>query len=113
MRSRSNLRAVCLRRRELEGGTMKRCRKGMLIASAAASLLLSGAVVAQAADKAGGEVHCGGVNACKGQGACASAQNSCKGQNACKGKGFVNMSGADECTKAGGKIIEPKGAPKS
>jgi len=88
-------------------------RKGMLIASAAASLLLSGAVVARAADKAGGEVHCGGVNACKGQGACASAQNSCKGQNACKGKGFVNMIGADECTKAGGKVIEPKGAPKS
>ena len=79
---------------------MNGCRKGMVIASAAASLLLSGAVVARAADKAGGEVHCSGVNACKGQ-------------NACKGKGFVNMSGADECTKAGGKIIEPKGAPKS
>ena len=92
---------------------MNGCRKGMLIASAAASLLLSGAGVARAADKAGGEVHCGGVNACKGQGACASAQNSCKGQNACKGKGFVNMSGADECTKAGGTVIEPKGAPKS
>ena len=86
---------------------MNGCRKGMVIASAAASLLLSGAVVARAADKAGGEVHCSGVNACKGQGACASAQNSCKG------KGFVNVSGADECTKAGGKIIEPKGAPKS
>src|SRR5262245_4862930 len=69
-------------------------------------------VVARAADKAGGEVHRSGVNACKGQGACASAQNSCKGQIACKGKGFVNMSGADECTKAGGKVIEPKGAPK-
>jgi hypothetical protein len=91
---------------------MNGCRRGMLIASAAASLLLSGAVVVRAADKAGGEVHCGGVNACKGQGACASAENSCKGKNACKGKGFVNMSGADECTKAGGKIIEPKGAPK-
>jgi hypothetical protein len=45
---------------------MNGCRKGMLIASAAASLLLRGAVVARAADKAGGEVHCGGVNACKG-----------------------------------------------
>ena len=88
-------------------------RRGMLIASAAASLLLGGAVVARPADKVGGEVHCGGVNACKGQGACASAQNSCKGQNACKGKGFVNMSSADECTKAGGKVIEPKGSPKS
>ena len=92
---------------------MNGCRKGMLIASAAASLLLSGVVVARAADKAGGEVRCSGVNACKGQGACASGQNSCKGQNACKGKGFVNMSGSDECTKAGGTVIEPKGAPKS
>ena len=92
---------------------MNGCRKGMLIASAAASLLLSGAVVARSEDKAGAEVHCSGVNACKGQGACASAQNSCKGQNACKGKGFVNMGGAAECTKAGGTIIEPKAAPKS
>ena len=102
-----------LRSPGIQGGTMNGCRRGMLIASAAASLLLTGAVVARAAEKAGGEVHCGGVNACKGQGACASAENSCKGKNACKGKGFVNMSGADECTKAGGKIIEPKGAPKS
>ena len=74
--------------------------------------MLSGAVVARAADMAGREVHCSGINACKGQGAHASAQNSCKGQNACKGKGFVNTSGADECTKAGGKVIEPKGEPK-
>jgi hypothetical protein len=86
---------------------MNGCRTGMSMASAAASLLLGGAVVARAADKAGGQVHCSGVNACKGQGACASAQN------ACKGKGFVNMSGGDECTKAGGKIIEPEAAPKS
>lgn len=92
---------------------MNGSRKGVLIASAAASLLLSGAVVARAADKAAGEVHCGGVNACKGQGACASAENSCKGKNGCKGKGFVTMSNADECAKAGGKVIEPQGAPKS
>ena len=30
-----------------------------------------------------------------------------------QGQGFVIMSGADECTKAGGKVIDPKGAPKS
>ena len=92
---------------------MNGLRRGVVIATAAATLVLSGAVVARADEKAGGEVHCAGLNACKGQGACAGADNSCKGKNACKGKGFVNMSSADECTKRGGKVIEPKGAPKS
>ncbi len=90
---------------------MNSTERGILIASAAAALLLSGSVVARAADKTAAEVHCGGLNACKGQGACASAENSCKGKNACKGKGFVNMSSAEECVKKGGKVIEAK--PKS
>ncbi len=70
-------------------------RKGIVIASAAAALILAGNVVARAADKAGGGVECAGVNACKGK-------------NDCKGKGFVDMSSADECTKAGGKVIAQK-----
>jgi len=82
--------------------------KGVLIASAAAALILAGNVVAQTGDKTGGEVHCAGINACKGQGSCAGANNSCKGKNDCKGKSFVNVSSADECTKKGGKVIEPK-----
>jgi len=69
---------------------MNRASRGVLIASAAAGLFLSGAVVAVAAEKAGGDtVHCMGINACKGQGACASAANSCQGQNACKGKAWI------------------------
>ena len=82
--------------------------RGMLIASAAATLVLAGNVVARATDKTASEVHCAGINACKGQGSCAGAENSCKGKNACKGKGYVNLSSADECVKKGGKVIEPK-----
>jgi len=91
-----------------EEQAMNSVGRGRLIASAAAALLLSGGVVARAAENAGGEVHCAGVNACKGQGSCAGADNSCKGKNACKGKGFVNLSSADECMKKGGKVVEPK-----
>ena len=88
-------------------GTIK-VRRGMLIASAAASLILAGNVVARAAEKAGGEVHCAGINACKGKGGCAGVQNSCKGKNDCKGKGHVDVSSVDECTKAGGTVISSK-----
>jgi uncharacterized membrane protein len=56
-----------------------RTTRGALIASAAASLILAGVVVARADEgKTGGEmVHCAGVNACKGQGECAGAGHSC------------------------------------
>ncbi len=87
---------------------MNRGGKGMLIATAAAGLFLSGAVVARATDKAGDDkVECAGVNACKGQGACAGAGHSCAGMNACKGQGWVEMS-KDECAKKGGKVNESK-----
>jgi uncharacterized membrane protein len=80
--------------------------KGILIASAAAALFLSGAVTARAEEKTGGDqVSCAGVNSCKGQGTCAGAGNSCTGQNACKGKGVLKMSAAD-CKAKGGKVVE-------
>ena len=83
--------------------------KGILIASAVATLFLTGAAVARADEKMGGDqVRCAGINACKGQGSCASAHNECKGKNTCKGKGYVDLSSADECVKKGGKVIEPK-----
>ena len=80
--------------------------KGMLIATAAAGLILSGAVTARAAgEKTGDTVNCAGINACKGQGACGGAGHSCAGKNACKGQGWIESS-KDECLKKGGKIVE-------
>ena len=62
--------------------------KGLMIASAAATLLLSGAVTARAADAAGGDqVICDGINACKGQ-------------------GHTKTTAAD-CKAKGGKVAEP------
>ena len=41
--------------------------KGIMIASAVATLVASGSLTARAADKAGGDkVHCSGINSCKG-----------------------------------------------
>ena len=81
--------------------------KGVLVASAAASLILGGAVLARAAEqKTGGDmVHCAGINACKGQGECSGAGHGCAGKNACKGQGWVELSKA-ECAQKGGKVVE-------
>jgi uncharacterized membrane protein len=87
-----------------------RTNTGTLIASAAASLILAGAVGVRADhhEKSGGSmVHCAGVNACKGKGACAGAGHACAGMNACKGQGVLEMS-AEECAKKGGKVQEKK-----
>ena len=87
---------------------MTKTSKGVLIASAAAALFLSGAVNARAEEKAGGDqVMCSGINACKGQGSCAGGGHSCAGQNACKGQGNVKASAAD-CKAKGGKVVESK-----
>ena len=83
--------------------------KGMLVASAAASLILGGAGLALAAgEKAGGDmVHCSGINACKGQGACSGGGHGCAGKNGCKGQGWVESS-KEDCAKKGGKVVEGK-----
>jgi hypothetical protein len=87
---------------------MTQTTKGLMIASAAAALFLSGAVGARAEDKAGGDqVMCSGINACKGQGSCAGGGHSCAGQNSCKGKGNVKTSAAD-CKAKGGKVADSK-----
>jgi hypothetical protein len=81
--------------------------KGAMIAGAVATLFLSGAAIATAEDKAGGDkVMCAGINACKGQSACAggSGGNSCHGANSCKGKGVTETTAAD-CTSKGGKVL--------
>ena len=83
-----------------------RGQRGIVIATAAATLILAGGVVARAEqEKAGGEtVNCAGVNTCKGQGICAGPESSCAGMNACKGKGVIALS-AEECKKKGGKVV--------
>ncbi|MCC6848325.1 MAG: hypothetical protein IT294_07480 [Deltaproteobacteria bacterium] len=78
--------------------------KGMLIAGAAASLMLSGALAARADEKSGGDVYCSGINACKGHGACAGAGNACGGKNGCKGQGVVKST-AKDCEAKGGKVV--------
>jgi hypothetical protein len=81
-------------------------RSGACIATAAAALILAGAVPAAThADEAKG--RCFGANACKGQGACGSASNSCMGMNACKGQGFLEMT-KDYCDKIPGTTFEPE-----
>ena len=84
---------------------MTRGSKGILIATAAATLFATGAIKARAEDKAGADkVKCTGINECKGHGTCAGAGNSCAGQNSCKGKGVVTVPKA-ECEKKGGKVV--------
>ncbi len=76
-------------------------KSGLTIATAAAALILSGAMLTGSATAEGAKGHCMGANACKGQGACKTASNDCGGQNACKGKGWLEMT-EEECTQKGG-----------
>jgi hypothetical protein len=84
--------------------------KGLMIATAVATMALSGDLVAMAQDKAKMDaIKCAGLNDCKGKGACkAAAMNDCKGKNACKGKGFVETKSTKECTDKGGKVLAEK-----
>jgi hypothetical protein len=43
-----------------------------------------------------------------GSSECKTATSGCKGQNSCKGQGWVTKKSADECTKAGGKVVDGK-----
>jgi hypothetical protein len=79
-------------------------KTGALIAAAAATMALSGAVTSATAATADDTVHCAGVNSCKGTGDCKTAENACKGQNTCKGHGFLALKAAD-CKAKGGKVL--------
>jgi hypothetical protein len=82
--------------------------KNVLIATAAAALLVTGAIAARAQEPSQGkQVTCFGINSCKGHGSCKTAQNDCKGKNACKGQGNT-VTSEDDCNAKGGKIVEPK-----
>jgi hypothetical protein len=85
---------------------MKSTTKGMILASAVASLFAGSAFAGDppAKDaKAGGDVKCAGVNECKGKGACATSKHDCSGMNGCKGQGWVKLA-EKECKAKGGKI---------
>lgn len=76
----------------------------LAIAAAAAALFALGAApLAAQAEEAG--VKCAGVNSCKGTSECKTAKSECKGHNSCKGQGWVSKKTAEECTKAGGKVL--------
>src|SRR4051812_42722085 len=79
--------------------------KNAVLASAVASLFLSGAAFAKEKDakKTSQSVMCEGINGCKGHGGCKSASNACKGQNGCKGQG-VTETNSDVCKANGGKV---------
>jgi len=89
---------------------MKKTTKGVLIASAVASMFALSA--ANAEEKAGKEtskaVKCAGVNECKGKGACSGASNSCAGENGCKGKGWIKVGSEKECKDKGGTVVTAK-----
>ena len=78
--------------------------KGAFVAASVAGLFAA-AMPALAQTKAGGKVHCAGINECKGKGACKSAAGSCKGKNECKGKGWVETTEAD-CTAKKGTVAK-------
>ena len=81
--------------------------KNAILASAVASMFLSGAAMAKgkAGKKMSSVVKCAGVNECKGHGACSGADNSCKSQNECKGKGWEEAKSTKACEAKGGKVL--------
>ena len=81
--------------------------RGILVASAALTLLAAAPVV-HAAEGDGGKVKCQGINSCPGKGACGAADGSheCGGKNSCKGKGWIEVDSAKQCTEKGGTVLE-------
>jgi hypothetical protein len=80
-------------------------KSGVALAAAAAALFTTGlaTTTVYAAD---GAVKCSGTNSCKGSSECKTAKSECKGHNSCKGMGWVTAKSADECKKAGGKVVK-------
>jgi hypothetical protein len=87
--------------------------KNAMLASAVASLFLSGAAFAAKETAKKATVKCAGLNSCSGKGSCASADNSCSGKNSCAGQGWSPASTEKECTSKGGKVLAANDAPKT
>ena len=84
--------------------------KGVVIATAAATLILAGAARVRADDaqkqrQPGDRVMCEGINECAGKGSCAGTQGGCAGMNSCKGKGVVDST-YKNCVCNGGKVVD-------
>lgn len=85
---------------------MKTRTKGVVIATAVATMFIAKSTFAQAGTGEKVEaktVHCEGINSCKGQGACGGVGHDCAGKNECKGKGWIDVS-ADDCKAKGGTV---------
>ena len=95
-------------RYDAKGDRMNRT-KGVLIATAAATLILAGSVSTRADEpkKPDDRVMCEGINECAGKGTCAGTSNGCAGMNSCKGKGVVSSTFKD-CVCHGGKMVDEK-----
>ncbi|MCM5678940.1 hypothetical protein M8A51_05280 [Schlegelella sp. S2-27] len=83
---------------------MLKMKSGLAVATAAAAMFSMG-LTTTAVQADGGMVKCSGVNSCKGTSECKTAKSECKGHNSCKGQGWVSKKSAEECTKAGGKVV--------
>jgi hypothetical protein len=80
-------------------------KSGVALAAAAAALFATG-LATTTVHAADGAVKCSGTNSCKGSSECKTAKSECKGHNSCKGMGWVTAKSADECMKAGGKVVK-------
>ena len=88
---------------------MTKSMKGLVIASAVASMFAANAFAedkapAKGAKDASAKVRCANVNECKAKGECGGAGHDCAGQNECKGKGWVSLA-EKECKAKGGKVV--------
>ena len=84
--------------------------KGVVIATAAATLVIAGSASmradeAQTSRQPGDRVMCEGINECAGKGTCAGTTNGCAGMNSCKGKGVVDST-FKNCVCNGGKVVD-------
>lgn len=91
---------------------MTKSMKGIMIASAVASLFATSSFADDKAPKkdtkeAAAKISCAGVNECKGKGACGGPGHDCAGNNECKGKGWVSLSDK-ECKARGGTVLSMK-----
>lgn len=84
---------------------MLNLKSGLALATTAAALFSTGLATTAVHAADDGMVKCSGVNSCKGSSECKTAKSECKGHNSCKGQGWVSKKTADECTKAGGKVV--------